>query len=624
MAKGTMPERIFAQASVSSIGGISVFRAGAQISRHTYASFYSEEATIEAAVERLGNAGFEILYVTQSTVNIAGTQEQYERAFNTSLVTEERDVLKPQGNATTATFIECPNTPIPGLISTDGTNFADVLEGIAIEEPRYYMQPNAFPPVVDYWHLAVPQGVSLGCNADRAHRGGVTGKDVQVVMVDSGWFRHPFFVQRGYRVSPVVLGPGASDAEVDESGHGTGESANIFSVAPDAQLTPVKMSFTNSQGAFDLAVDLQPDIITCSWGSSRRYSLSAADQLLAASIAAAVDSGIVVVFSAGNGHWGFPGQHPDVISAGGAYIAENMQIQASDYASGFTSEIYTDPPRLVPDLCGLVGMRPRAIYIMLPLQPGDAIDVGNAGGSHPDGDETAPDDGWAAFSGTSAAAPQLAGAAALVREACDDLDPEEVRDVLSRTARDVTEGRSSPATDQTGTGKGNPASPGPDRATGHGLVDAHKATVLAKAKCPGPDCGPSDPAELEHRRMRAPLGPPTRPPRLGPRRSARPPASGGSASGPHRSGPPRRTEGRGSALPHSSGPPGSARPLGSASRRAVRNRRQQAGPSPGLPRPINPIPRPNRGSRSALSEDDRVELENMAVRGELDLDDFGR
>ena len=39
------------------------------------------------------------------------------------------------------------------------------------------------------------------------------------------------------------------------------------------------------------------------------------------------------------------------------------------------------------------------------------IDVGNAGGTHPNGDETANNDGWAAFSGTSAAAPQLAGVA---------------------------------------------------------------------------------------------------------------------------------------------------------------------------------------------------------------------
>ncbi len=76
---------------------------------------------------------------------------------------------------------------------------------------------------------------------------------------------------------------------------------------------------------------------------------------------------------------------------------------------------------------------------MLPLEPGDEIDVGNAGGTHPNGDETASNDGWAAFSGTSAAAPQLAGAAALVKQACPSADAGgQIKDILRKTARDVT------------------------------------------------------------------------------------------------------------------------------------------------------------------------------------------
>mgnify|MGYP006201892425 CR=1 FL=1 len=97
-------------------------------------------------------------------------------------------------------------------------------------------------------------------------------------MCDSGWFRHPYFVNRGYRVAPVTLGPGAANPLADESGHGTGESANIFAVAPDIQLLPVKMSFVNAIGAFNAAVGLNPHIITCSWGSDKRFGpLSAAD-----------------------------------------------------------------------------------------------------------------------------------------------------------------------------------------------------------------------------------------------------------------------------------------------------------------------------------------------------------
>src|SRR5688500_16951558 len=159
-------------------------------------------------------------------------------------------------------------------------------------------------------------------------------------------------------------------------------------------------------------------------------------------------------------------------------------LQASNYSSGFPSAIY--PGRSAPDVCGLVGMRPKAIYIMLPLQPGDEIDVGNAGGAHPNGDQTLNNDGWAAFSGTSAAAPQLAGAAAIVKQACPKLTPAQVRQVLMKSARDVTTG----TCDQ-----GFAAGPGFDQATGAGLVDVHKAAMLAKLKCvpivgPTPIVGP--------------------------------------------------------------------------------------------------------------------------------------
>jgi subtilisin family serine protease len=456
------------------VGGVSLFEAGEQITAETVPNFFSQQDVIGAAVVRLQEAGFEVLQITPTTINIAGSQATYEQAFNISLVTEERAVIKPVVGETVATFVDTPSTSLSGLIATEGTAFADVLEGVAIEEPRYFMA-NSFAPTVNYWHLKVPGDVSLGCNADRAHRSGVTGQGVKVAMVDSGQYKHPFFASRGYRVQPVVLGPGAANPLRDESGHGTGESANIFAVAPDIELLPVKMSFVNTKAAFDAAVALNPDIITCSWGGDKRNGpLSAADQALAAAIATAVASGIVVIFSAGNGHWGFPGQHPDVISAGGVYLEPDGTLRASNYASGFMSNIY--PDRRVPDLSGLVGMQPRAAYIMLPVEPGDEIDRGSAGGTHPNGDQTAPNDGWAAFSGTSAAAPQLAGAAALVKQAFRGATPAEVKEILMKTTRDVTLGNCHPNTG------GNAAIAGPDTATGDGLVDAHRASLMAKIR----------------------------------------------------------------------------------------------------------------------------------------------
>jgi Subtilase family len=486
-----LPTRIFAQASPRSLGGVSIFEAQQQITSATVANFLSDQETVNRAVNRLQDAGFEVLQATALTINIAGSAETYQRAFNTTIIAEERMAIKQFGVVTAATFLDSPDTPLPGLISTAGTRFEDVLEGVAIEEPRYLMAASMFPPWRAYWHLSVPEGVSLACNADRAHRSGITGLGVRVAMVDTGWFRHPYFVGRGYRAAPVVLAPGTANSLADEDGHGTGESANIFAIAPDIDFTMVKTvvggstesaALVNVTAGFNAAVGLNPHIITCSWGFHRPVGpLSAADQTLAASVAAAVASGITVIFAAGNGHAGFPGQHPDVISAGGVFMNPNETLQASNYASGFISNIY--PGRRVPDLCGLVGMQPRAIYIMLPLEPGDTSDVDLSGGAHPNRDETANNDGWGAFSGTSAAAPQLAGAAALIKQACPHLTPAEIKDVLMTTARDVTTGSCNTVP---GIHTGLPASAGPDTATGSGLVDVHKAVLVAKLRCLGP------------------------------------------------------------------------------------------------------------------------------------------
>lgn len=134
---------------------------------------------------------------------------------------------------------------------------------------------------------------------------------------------------------------------------------------------------------------------------------------VSAEIAAAVSAGIIVCFSASNGGWGFPAQMPEVLAVGGVFMERDGSMRASDYASGFQSNVY--PGRRVPDVSGLVGMRPKAIYIMLPQPDGSVIENGNAGRVFPNGDETAMNDWWAAFSGTSASCPQVAGVCALIK-----------------------------------------------------------------------------------------------------------------------------------------------------------------------------------------------------------------
>ena len=120
-AKPKMPDVIYAHASPKSIGGVSMFEAQGQINADTVVNFVSEESRNQAAVEMLQSAGFEILQVSEFTINIAGPRATYEAAFNTKLIVESRPAIKEQGKEDLAEFIDCPQTDLPGLISTEGT-----------------------------------------------------------------------------------------------------------------------------------------------------------------------------------------------------------------------------------------------------------------------------------------------------------------------------------------------------------------------------------------------------------------------------------------------------------------------------------------------------------------------
>ncbi|HEU4349073.1 MAG TPA: S8 family serine peptidase [Actinoplanes sp.] len=464
-----LPPIVYAQASPRSVGGVSLFDVAQPVDAGSVLDFMSEQPVINEAEDRLRTAGFDVLQVSPTTINIAGPPALYEEYFGVTLEAQERPAVKSGGRAETATYVECLETDLPGLVPVDRSPAAEVLEGVALEEPVYFHE-SAFPVKPGYWHLSPPGDIAAAVNAERAHRGRTTGLGIKAVMVDSGWYRHPYFVQRGYRVAPVVLGPAAARPDDDEVGHGTGESANLLAVAPDADFGMVKINFVNSIGAFNVAAQMSPHIISCSWGSNvTGATLSAAQQALSAAIATAVSAGIVVVFSAGNGvGLGFPGQHPDVISAGGVMIEADGSLHASNYTMGGVSRAFAG--RTVPDVSGLVGMRPTAMLIVLPVQPGDELDANRAGGVFPTGDQTGPQDGWGVFSGTSAAAPQIAGVCALLKQAHGALTPAEVKDILGATAIDVTTGVNA---------NGNPAGPGYDLATGHGLVDAHRAVLIA-------------------------------------------------------------------------------------------------------------------------------------------------
>jgi subtilisin family serine protease len=126
----------------------------------------------------------------------------------------------------------------------------------------------------------------------------------------------------------------------------------------------------------------------------------------------------------------------------------------------------------------------------MPTQPGSDLDKeffnnGAPNRSHtthaPYGDETQPDDGWLVASGTSSAAPQIAGICTLMKQVNPGLGPNTIRRILMDTAIDITAGHASPFTGS------YPATSRNDIATGAGLADCAAAVKRSQMwPIPGP------------------------------------------------------------------------------------------------------------------------------------------
>jgi hypothetical protein len=448
-------------------------------------AYHAESGARDEVPRTLDQLGFTVLAESPLGVAVAGPPEAFEELTGGRVETRERLVRAEGGKLRYITHLDIVGEGQPEPLGVGCPISAKKLpvDGVVLERPRPMMAvfPSPIPPNPARFHLRVPGDVVTLLSAHEAHHLGHRGHGVTVVMPDSGWYRHPYFTAHHYNVlQPKVSVPGVAPGK-DPEGHGTGESANLLAMAPEIALQPIRASDNNGNlvGAvtgFMMAKQMKPRIITNSWGGDSPFPPpglpSPDDRAVALEVRHAVEQGILVVFSAGNGHFSIEPQVPGVLAAGGVFVSDTLDLQASTYASGYTSPWFQGVT--VPTVSGLVGLLPRAQYIMLPIPAGCAIDVDQSqtANNDPTTDGTASNDGWALFSGTSAAAPQVAGAAALVLSARPALKPAQVIESLARTAIDVTAGRCHPRFN-------NPARVGPDNATGAGLVNASAAVKYA-------------------------------------------------------------------------------------------------------------------------------------------------
>jgi hypothetical protein len=455
---------IYAEVVLRSRTGGSLIRDGVPSSMEELYLYRADPDNPLELRQKLEETGFTVVAHSRYGLSITGPVALFRDFFKAPV--KERPVAMFAGGRarldTTGFFIdEEPKMP-RGI-----TNLA---ETVYVPRRGHYLAGEGAMPATSYYALRPPNDIVQFTNADHAHNRGFRGTGVQVAMVDSGFIQnHDYYSGRGYN---ITVHAAVGSVTQDEAGHGTGIASNLLAIAPNCDFHFYKMDDGSNWAAlagFRMAVNGGARVITNSWG--QWY-----DPILEAEIAAAVAAGTVVIFAAGNGAAapGWPGSMPEVMSIGGVYRDPAGNLQASSYASSGSNPRY--PTRNCPDFSALVGQSPKGIYIVVPTMTGSQFDGLFGGGVFPNGDETGPSDGWMVASGTSSAAPMVAGATALLLEAKSTLTPADVRSTFMNTCIDVVTGT---------TASGHAAGAGIDVATGAGMIDIGAAVdEVAPLTCP--------------------------------------------------------------------------------------------------------------------------------------------
>lgn len=451
--------------AVASRSGAPIQHQRGTLTRENYREFAPRQDAQDQAIARLTELGLKVVRRGRFGITVSGPADLVRSVCGTDLVVQS--LPRADGLRATRNFAVRQAPPRPAdlfLVPPDSLTLAArvgaSVDHFVFTPPPIYFEPSAVPPAVRYHHVT-----AADIRRILKVPAGFDGRGVRIGVVDTGFYDHPYYRDNDldYR---AVSTPASPRADVDDHGHGTAITYNVFATAPGAEVLGFKQS-TPVQDALEDAADAGVQIISCSWG----YNSEQVFPILQATILDLIADGIIMLFAAGNGHYAWPGSEPGVLSIGGVYADAAGALQASDYASGFMSSLF--PGRRVPDFCGLCGEQPRAIYIVMPTQPSNQMDRGLSGLAHPQQDETAPADGWVGASGTSSATPQIAGIVALLLEKAArkgrKLDAADVRTILQGSATAITSGRNA---------MGFPAVGQPNTAVGWGLVDAAAALAM--------------------------------------------------------------------------------------------------------------------------------------------------
>jgi subtilisin family serine protease len=293
---------------------------------------------------------------------------------------------------------------------------------------------------------------AIGASSAYAH--GATGAGVPVGIVDTGIDRnHPEFAARLHPDSIDIVTGSAATLD-DAYGHGT-LVAGIVGAARDgvgmhgvAFESPLLVVRADTPGSCEVSCTFGDAHVAqaTSWATAKgarviNYSLGGNGPLsptLESALKEAAAAGVILVFAAGNG--------------GGEDPVQPAVFAVEDGAGGLAIAVgAVDRDREIASFSNRAGVA-RDHYLVAP-------GVGVA--------STWPDGGYASASGTSVAAPHVAGAAALVLQLWPHLDPRDVVAILLESAADL-------------------GAPGVDEVYGQGMLDLEAALApLGPLALPG-------------------------------------------------------------------------------------------------------------------------------------------
>lgn len=295
-----------------------------------------------------------------------------------------------------------------------------------------------------------------------------TGAGVTVALVDSGIDgSHPAFSGRVDASVRISRGGVVSGEAGDSDGHGThvagivggdgamSANARHRGIAPGARLVGVDISdsftTTNAVRAFAWIHENKDRydirVVSNSWGREKEDAHYDADDPVIRASDALVDSGIVVVFSAGN-----RGREGDATLTTEATNPNVITVGAAG-ASGRVESYSSRGPAMDADARAVAWVKPDL------MAPGSAV-VSTRASALADASARSDEERYyTVMNGTSMAAPQVAAAAALLLGAQPGLAPAQVQAILQRSAADL-----------------GPA--GADAETGYGMLDV--ATALSE------------------------------------------------------------------------------------------------------------------------------------------------